>query len=103
MIYLGLVVLVLAIGIVLNDIRHGAERERLLCAFDAERHAWVKERRDLNNRIQVPESAPYLAEDDPDAGRDDLPTLPDFAVNEEELERAKAELAAAGYESGPVV
>lgn len=103
MIYLGSVALVLAIGLVLNDIRHGGELQSLRVAFETERLAWVKERRDLNNRIQVPDAAPYLTEDDPDAGRDDLPTLPEFAVNEEELERAKAELAAAGYESGPVV
>lgn len=78
------------------------ERTTREASFSTEREIWVRERRDLNNRIQVPEAAPYLAEEDnPAAAKDDLPVLPEFTVDEEELERAQRELAAAGYEDGP--
>src|SRR5882672_280554 len=73
------------------------ERRELMAANDEERKAWVKERRDLNNRIQIPEAAPYLADDEPGADRDDLPVLPEFTVDPEEMERAKQTLEQAGY------
>lgn len=33
---------------------------RLTSEVGKEREAWAKERRDLNNRIQVPEAAPFM-------------------------------------------
>lgn len=76
------------------------ERERLLSEFAAEREIWVRERRDLNNRIQVPEAAAFMVEEDGPSD-DDLPVLPEFTVDAEEFERAKAELEAVGYSEGP--
>lgn len=37
------------------------ERERRL--FAGERQQWVTERRDLNNRIQVPQAAPFMSDE----------------------------------------
>lgn len=42
-----------------------AERANLIHANDSEREVWAKERTDLNNRIQVPEAAPFMAQEDP--------------------------------------
>jgi hypothetical protein len=36
------------------------ERTNLIAANDEERKAWATERRDLNNRIQVPQAAPFM-------------------------------------------
>lgn len=74
-----------------------AQREE---AFKEERLIWIRERRDLLNRIQVPEAAPFM---EPEEGQspDDLPTLPEFTLDEAELEKAKEHLASVGYESGP--
>lgn len=36
------------------------ERTNLIAANDDERAAWAIERRDLNNRIQVPQAAPFM-------------------------------------------
>jgi hypothetical protein len=78
-----------------------SERSALLSAFTLEREVWMRERRDLLNRIQVPEAAPYMTNDDGPSD-DDLPTLPEFEVDAVELERAKAALEEAGYSEGPV-
>lgn len=40
--------------------RSSKQLEALLKEQAAEREAWVAERRDLNNRIQVPEAAPFM-------------------------------------------
>lgn len=48
--------LVLAFGFRLVGKEIREERE----AISLERTAWANERRDLNNRIQVPEAAPYM-------------------------------------------
>lgn len=101
MIYLAALSIVLAAAIVLLDARNSNEREKREQAFSEERQVWVRERRDLNNRIQVPEAAPYLADDEPGADRDDLPVLPEFTVDPEEMERAKQTLEQAGYSDGP--
>jgi hypothetical protein len=61
---------------------------------------WAVERRDLNNRIQVPEAAPFLFEAKPEDGEDDLPLPPEFVADAEELEKARAALAEVGYEEG---
>lgn len=37
------------------------ERERRI--FAEERQQWVAERRDLNNRIQVPQAAPFMSDE----------------------------------------
>lgn len=79
--------------------RFSEERARMLKAFNEERGIWIRERRDLNNRIQVPESAPFMPTDGP--SEDDLPRLPEFAVDEDELEQARRHLEEVGYESGP--
>lgn len=79
------------------------EREAERAAFAEERREWARERRDLNNRIQIPEAAPFMDEEEgPEDRRDDRPTLPEFTMDEAELERARRELANAGYEEGPV-
>lgn len=100
MIYLtaGCVAL-LAFLVVWQSYAWAKERTDLLASFAAEREIWVRERRDLNNRIQVPEAAPYLTEDN---GENDLPVLPEFEMDSAELERAKRELEEAGYSEGPV-
>jgi hypothetical protein len=36
------------------------ERTALISANDEERKQWTVERRDLNNRIQVPQAAPFM-------------------------------------------
>jgi hypothetical protein len=77
------------------------ERDKLLADFSSEREIWVRERRDLNNRIQIPEAAPFMADED-GSSEDDLPTLPGFTMNEEERERAMQELEEVGYSEGPV-
>jgi hypothetical protein len=77
------------------------ERSALLSTFTLEREVWMRERRDLNNRIQVPEAAPYMTNDDGPSG-DDLPTLPEFELDEADLEKARVALEEAGYSEGPV-
>lgn len=42
-------------------------------AMSLERTAWANERRDLNNRIQVPEAAPYM---DPGTGAPPVQHVP---------------------------
>jgi hypothetical protein len=99
MIYLaGACLAVLAFLVVWQSYVFAQEREE----FAAERQQWVRERRDLNNRIQIPDAAPYLAEAD-SGSEDDLPVLPEFEMDSDALERAKAELEAAGYEEGPAL
>ena len=44
----------------LERLKWDGERQRLIDANTDERKAWAEERRDLNNRIQVPEAAPYM-------------------------------------------
>jgi hypothetical protein len=39
--------------------------DKLLTAQELERGHWAVERRDLNNRIQVPEAAPFMKTDEP--------------------------------------
>lgn len=103
MIYLASACLaVLAFLVVWQSYAYARERAELLAGFATERQQWVRERRDLNTRIQAPQAAPYLLEDqDETAGDDDLPILPEFTMDEAALDRAKAELLSAGYESGP--
>jgi len=101
MIYLAVLSLTFLGAVVFIYLRSETERRELLERFNEERLHWMRERRDLNNRIQVPEAAPYLAEDEPGADVNDLPTLPEFAVDEEEMERAKRELEQVGYTDGP--
>lgn len=84
-----------------NQEREAFARERN--AFAAERREWAKERRELNTRIQAPEAAPYMYDGQEDSSEDDLPILPEFTVDEAELERARAELAEVGYEEGPAL
>lgn len=79
---------------------HAAERERREKAFNEERGIWIRERRDLNNRIQIPQAAPFMAVDE-DPSPDDVPLPPDFTVDEDELQKAVAHLESVGYESGP--
>lgn len=93
--YLAAVALLLLAYIAWQE--RGFERERQ--AFREEREAWVRERRDLLNRIQIPEAAPFIAEE---PSEHDLPTLPEFTMDQSELERAKQELADLGYQEGPV-
>lgn len=40
------------------------ERTNLISANDSERDTWRKERADLNNRIQVPQAAPFMSTDE---------------------------------------
>jgi hypothetical protein len=81
-----------------NHSEEGKEREKM---FTAEREAWVRERRDLNTRIQMPQAAPFLLEEE-GPSNDDMPVMPEFVVDEAELERARLELEEAGYSEGPV-
>lgn len=76
------------------------DKER--AAFAAEREAWVRERRDLNNRIAVPQAAPFMSEDEQGPSKDDLPILPEFELDEAKVEEAKAELERLGYSEGLV-
>jgi hypothetical protein len=69
--------------------------------FTQERQEWATERRDLNNRIQVPEAAPFLFEAKPEDAEDDLPLPPEFVADAEELEKAQRALAEVGYDEGP--
>lgn len=87
--------------VVWREREHSAERERREKAFNEERGIWIRERRDLNNRIQIPQAAPYLSAEDDGPSEDDLPLAPEFAVDEDELEKARRHLEAVGYESGP--
>lgn len=48
---------------IIREDAHRLERAALLGGFKAEREAWATERTDLNNRIQVPEAAPFMDED----------------------------------------
>jgi hypothetical protein len=84
-----------------RDIERAFRGERE-AAFAAERQEWVRERRDLNNRIQVPEAAPFMEDSGDDQGGDDLPVLPGGMIDEEELEQARAALNEVGYDEGPV-
>lgn len=79
------------------------EREAEREAFASERREWVRERRDLNNRIQIPEAAPFMEDDPEQPGdrEDDLPVLPAGTVDEEQLDRAREALAEVGYDEGP--
>lgn len=77
------------------------ERRRREEAFARERGVWVRERRDLNNRIQIPQAAPFIAEAEEEPDPNDLPLPPEFAVDQGELEQAMKELEAVGYEDGP--
>jgi hypothetical protein len=81
-----------------RSIERAAERK----SFNEERGIWIRERRDLNNRIQVPQAAPFMDTGDGPSDND-LPLLPDFTIDEAELERAKAELNEMGYAEGPAL
>lgn len=80
-------------------IRSGWRKEE---AFARERQEWARERGELLTRIQAPQAAPFMFEADPKDAENDMPTLPGFTMDEEELERAKQELEEAGYSEGPV-
>lgn len=97
MIYLAVVIYALLAFIAWREYRHEGERVREQEAFIAERETWGRERRDLLNRIQVPEAAPFM-----DDGSNDLPTLPEMTLNEEEVEQARQALEDVGYSEGPV-
>lgn len=77
-----------------------ADKERQ--AFAQERREWAAEREQLNTRIQAPEAAPFMFEEDAETREDDLPTLPEITMSDEELEQAKKALEEVGYSSGPV-
>lgn len=102
MIYLAIAVVILVIVTWVQSLRaeQALSTERL--HFASEREVWVRERRDLNNRIQVPEAAPFMSEGEEGPSPDDLPILPEFTMDEVELERVKRELAELGYAEGPV-
>lgn len=106
MIYALISLSVLSAGLlVLTDRRERtrqAERDGERTAFASEREAWAQERQDLYNRIQIPEAAPFM-EIGAAPSVDDLPVLPDFTVDSDELQMAKAELEKMGYESGPAL
>lgn len=70
--------------------------------FGLREKGWDEERGRLLNRIQVPEAAPFLNEQIEDSGENDMPVLPEFTMDAEELRKAKEELEAAGYSEGPV-
>ena len=59
---LGIIAVLLAerliLGLGIRGVRDEFKDERE--AMSLERSAWANERRDLNNRIQVPEAAPYM-------------------------------------------
>jgi hypothetical protein len=57
MIYLTALCLVVLVALVVWQF-YAWERERHL--FAEERQQWVAERRDLNNRIQAPQAAPFM-------------------------------------------
>jgi hypothetical protein len=54
----ALLVYVVAQRVEMRSLRNEFREERE--ATSLERTAWANERRDLNNRIQVPEAAPYM-------------------------------------------
>lgn len=70
--------------------------------FDRERRQWAEERGELLTRIQAPQAAPFMFESKLEDAENDLPLPPEFTIDEEELERAKDELARVGFEDGPV-
>jgi hypothetical protein len=73
-------------------------------AFAAERKGWVNERRDLNNRLQAPDAAPYFDESGEEMNPTDyLPVMPEFTLDEGDLDRARKALAEVGYEEGPAL
>lgn len=102
MLYLALSHAVLLVALIWLLRSQRAERTELRQAFEDERAAWRAERRDLNNRIQVPEAAPYMDEEFTKPNENDLPLAPSFTLNEDELRRAREELEAVGYDEGPV-
>ncbi len=102
MTYLACFCVALLVAFVLQQWSHRAERKAERAAFAEERQQWVRERRDLNNRIQMPEAAPFLLEDQ-EPSDDDMPVMPDFALDEAELEKARQALTEAGYEEGPAL
>ena len=57
------------------------ERTSLITANNEERKAWAEERRELNNRIQVPDAAPFM--DTPDTGPQFVPFEDDNTFIEE--------------------
>lgn len=101
MTYLAIVALALVAYIVWSTWAVDRDRKAERTAFAEERQQWVRERRDLNTRIQMPQAAPFLLEEDGPSD-DDMPVMPEFAVDEAELERAKLALEEAGYSEGPV-
>lgn len=67
--------------------RSSRQLDTLLNEQAAERALWVAERRDLNNRIQVPEAAPFMDPEQPPIQH--VPFDDDDAFNE-----AREELSA---------
>jgi hypothetical protein len=100
MTYLAAVAIALVGYIVWSTWAVDRDRKAERSAFADERQQWVRERRDLNTRIQMPQVAPFLLEDE-GPSEDDMPVMPDFVVDEAELEKANRALAEAGYEDGP--
>ena len=101
--YAALALCVVLVACLAWQIRSAAaDRASLLASFAAEREAWVRERRDLNTRIQSPEVAPFLLEEADDADND-LPVLPEFETDEAALEQARLQLQSVGYEEGPAL
>lgn len=97
------IVLALMVYCAWRDRQRDAERRAERAELAAEREQWRIERRDLNNRIQIPEAAPFMEDAErPGDGEDDLPVLPASTVDEAALERAREELAEVGYDEGPV-
>jgi hypothetical protein len=60
MIVLGAISIVLVCFCVYLSRQKDCQVAALLKAQTSEREAWASERRDLNNRIQVPEAAPFM-------------------------------------------
>lgn len=68
--------------------RWDSERSHLTEANTEERRAWAEERRDLNNRIQVPEAAPFMGPEEASPDRQYVPFDDDaaFAAAQEEYQ-----------------
>lgn len=53
------------LAIFITTIRADDRAEEVSARHDVERKEWAAERRDLNNRIQVPEAAPFMTPTQP--------------------------------------
>ena len=64
---LTIIPLALVAFIIWRERQYDKQTSEQAQAFRLERIAWAEERRDLNNRIQAPEAAPYMdIEGDPE-------------------------------------